>query len=133
MKRGLIGTTHECDACGYEVLLGPGHHMDLAVCSACGADFCVQYSGGMFAHCTVKTPGVLIWNDSDELKADDRDNPVEVRGGVFPVPGTDLPDLSRDTCPKCQNVGTLVLGLPKACVCPKCHTGQLRKGGTWIQ
>ena len=131
--RGLTGTTHVCEGCGYELLLGPGHHMDLAVCSACGADFEVRYPGGMFSHCTNQTPGILIWNNSDALKADDRDNAVEVRAGVLPLPDSDFPDLSSDACPKCQKTGTLHLSLPDACECPRCHTGTLKNVGYWIQ
>jgi hypothetical protein len=131
--RGIFGTKHVCEACGYELLLGPGHHMDLAVCSACGADFVVDYPGGMFLHCTDQTPGVLIWNKSDALKADDRDNAVEVRRDVLPLTGSDSPDLSRDACPKCQKVGAMRLSLPDACDCPRCHDGTIKKVGEWIQ
>jgi hypothetical protein len=131
--RGLTGTTHVCEGCGYELLLGPGHHTDLAVCSACGADFVVDYPGGMFSHCTNQTPGVLIWNNSDALKADDRDNAVEVGRGLLPLPGSDLPDLSSTACPKCQKMGTMRLSLSDACECPRCHNGTLKKVGEWIQ
>ncbi len=107
--------------------------MDLAVCTSCGTDFRVHYPGGMFAHCTQQTPGVLFWITSDALRADDRDTEVEVRGGVLPQPGSDLPDLSRDVCPKCSGTGTLLLALPDTCECPRCHTGRLNKVGDWIQ
>jgi hypothetical protein len=107
--------------------------MDLAVCSACGADFVVDYPGGMFSHCTDQTPGILLWNNSDALKADDRDNAVEIRAGVLPLPNSDFPDLSGHACPKCQKTGTLRLSLPDACECPRCHAGTLKKIGDWIQ
>ena len=132
-QRGLIGSTHECAACGYEVLLGPGHCLDFAVCTGCGADFQVLYSGGMFATCTGETPGVLHFNNADALKADDRDNFVEIRSGVTPLPGCDLSDLSGDACPKCESAGSLVLRLPNECECPRCHQGRMKKVGTWIQ
>ena len=131
--RGLTGTTHLCDGCGYELLLGPGHHMDFAFCSACGADFVVDYPGGMFSHCTNETPDVLIWNNSDALKADDRNNEVEVRKGILPVPGSDLPDLSAVACSKCQAVDAIRLSLPDAYECPRCHNGTIKKVGDWIQ
>jgi hypothetical protein len=80
-----MGTTHRCESCGYDVLLGPAHRTDFAVCAACGADFVVEYDAiiaGLFGHCSPETPGTLIWFNSDALKADDRENPVELRRDV---------------------------------------------------
>ena len=131
--RGLLGTTHSCDSCGYEVLLGPGHHVDFALCIACGADFAVVYPGGIFSHCTQQAPGVLWWYDSESLKADDRDNETMVREGVLPQPDSALPDLSADCCPRCKQGGTLRLSVPDVCECPKCHAGVLQKTDVWIQ
>lgn len=131
-KRLGMGTTHLCNACGYEVLLGHGHHSDRAVCTKCGADFIIDYPGGMFAACTSETPGTLQWLDSDGLRADERDNPVVLRSDVMPI-GTDLPNLEADCCPRCATSGSLVLSLPDEQGCPKCHNGMLRKVGTWIQ
>lgn len=131
--RLYLGTAHRCEKCGYEVQLGAGHKTDYAVCIACGADFVVDYGEFMFAHCTDETPGTLIWFNSEALKIDDRDNPVEVRSGVLPIKGSDLPDLSSDVCPKCKSAGTLRLALEKVCSCPKCQSGVLREVGAWIQ
>jgi len=135
-KRGIEGTKHCCGSCGYEILLGPGHRTDFAVCVACGADFVLAYSAsvaGLFGHCSLQTPGTLIWSNSDALKVDDRDNPVELRRDVLPLPDSELPDLRGDTCPKCKSVGSLVLKVPDECECPKCHNGVLKKIDTWIQ
>jgi ribosomal protein S27AE len=142
-RRGLVGATHQCQPCGYEVLLGPGHHSDFAVCTSCGADFVVEYDSSPpmtrssnhfeFAHCTNETPGTLIWYNSEELKADDRENPIELRRDVQPLPRTEFPDLGSDVCPNCGMKGSLVLHLPERFVCPKCHQGVLERVGTWIQ
>jgi hypothetical protein len=134
-NRGHMGSTHLCQSCGYELLLGPGHHMDLAVCVACGADFVVEYAPTVFVlgHCTAETPGTLVWSNSDALKADDRDNRVELRYDVLPLPKTDLPDLRGDTCPNCKSAGSLVLNLPDEFECPRCHNGLLKKVSDWIQ
>jgi len=130
-----VGTTHLCESCGYDVVLGPGHRNDSAVCVACGADFVVEYAAStlFFGHCSLETPGTLIWNNSDELKCDDRENPVELRRDVLPLPHSELPDLSRDTCPKCRTTGSLALSVPGECECPKCHKGVLKKIGVRIQ
>jgi hypothetical protein len=132
MPNRIIGSTHLCQSCGYELLLGAGHHMDLV---ACGADFVVEDAPTVFVlgHCTVETPGTLIWIDSDALKADDRDTPVEIRRDVLPLPKTDLPDLRRDTCPNCKSAGSLVFNLPDECESPRCHKGVLKNIRDWIQ
>jgi hypothetical protein len=64
---------------------------------------------------------------------DDRDNPIELRRDVLPLPDSELSDLRRDACPKCQSVASLVLHVPDECECPKCHNGDLKKVGVWIQ
>jgi hypothetical protein len=135
MPNRIMGSTHLCQSCGYELLLGPGHHMDLAVCVTCGADFVVEYvpTVFVFGHCSLETPGTLIWINSGALKADDRDNPVEIRRDVMPLPNSEFPDLRRDACPKCKTAGSLVLSVPDECECPKCHKGVLKKIGDWIQ
>jgi hypothetical protein len=105
------------------------------VCVVCGADFVVEYAASavFFGHCSLETPGILIWSNSEELKSDDRENPVELRRDVLPLPNSELPDLRRDGCPKCKSVASLVLSLPNKCESPKCHKGVLKKIGVWIQ
>jgi hypothetical protein len=110
--------------------------MDLAMCAACGADFFVEYAAsvaGLFGQCSIETPGTLIWCEGDALDPDARDNPVELRHDVLPLPDSEWPDLRRDTCPKCKSVGSLVLHIPNECECPKCHNGNLKRICTWIQ
>jgi len=112
--------------------LGPGHHSDLAVCMACGTSFRVDYLpikpgrpigqlSLFFAHCTVETPGTLIWYD-------DGDNPIEMRRDVQPMPGSEFPDLTSDICPQCKAKSALVVSLPKHC---ECHKGILKKVANW--
>jgi hypothetical protein len=60
------------------------------MCVVCGADFVVEYAAStlFFGHCSLETPGILIWCNSDEIKCDDRDNAVELRRDVLPLPNT---------------------------------------------
>jgi hypothetical protein len=120
-KRGIMGT-----------MSGPRNRNDSVVC---GADFVVEYAASTlyFGHCSLETPGTPIWSNSDELKCDDRDNPVVLRRDVLPLPNTELPDLRRDACPKCKTAGSLVLSVPDECECPRCHKGVLKKVSYRIQ
>jgi hypothetical protein len=72
----------------------------------------------------------LIWCNSDELKCDDRNNPVELRRDVSPLSNPEFLDLRGDACTKCKTIGSLVLSGLDECECPNCHKGVAKKSAT---
>jgi hypothetical protein len=94
-------------------------------------------SRSLFGHSSLETSGTLSWSNSDALKADDRENPVELFRDVLPLPDSESPDLRRDKTtlrPDCPSSSALFPPPSfSLCDCPKCHNWVLKKIGVWIQ